>query len=352
MRILILGGTRFVGRHFVEVALDRGHELTLFNRGRSGPELFPGAERIRGDRTVDLAPAASGRTWDAVFDPSCYTVRAARTAVEALAGRVGHYAFVSSLSVYADQDAPGLDESAPVGTIADPTTEVIDGDTYGPLKALCEREVLRAFPGALVERCGFIVGPYDPVDRLPWWIRRISEGGEVLAPARPDYPAQLIDARDIAEWTLAMIDRGEGGVFNVTAPRDPYRLVDVLETARRVSGSDARFTWVPEPFLLERGLDPEEEPLPYWLGPGSTGAATSDVSKAYSAGLEVRPLETTIADTYAWERARAREPLRVGLDAERERSILDAWRSRHAPGPAAVSGDDEPERLGEVARDP
>ena len=329
MRILVLGGTRFVGRHFVEVALEHGYELTLFNRGRSGPELFPEVERVRGDRTEDLS-ALAGRTWDAVFDPSCYVVRAARMGVEALAGRVGHYTFVSSLSVYADQTAAHLDESAPVGTIDDPATEAVDGATYGPLKALCEREVLRAFPNALIERCGFIVGPYDDVDRLPWWLRRIARGGEVLAPDRPDYPAQLIDARDIAEWTLSMIARDRGGVFNVTAPPEPYRLGDVLETAKRVTGSDATLTWVPEGFLLEQGLDPEEEPLPYWLGPADTGAATSDVRRVFEAGLTARPLASTMADTFAWERSGPREPLRVGIDPERERTVLDAWHARSA----------------------
>jgi 2'-hydroxyisoflavone reductase len=326
VKILILGGTQFVGRHFVEVALERGHELTLFNRGISGPDLFPEAEQLRGDRTVDLSPLA-GRTWDLVFDASCYVVRAAQMAVAALAGNVGRYAFVSSLSVYADQNAPDLDESAPVGRIDDPTMEVVDGDTYGPLKALCEQEVLRPFPDALVLRCGFIVGPYDDVDRLPWWIRRIADGGEVLAPDRPDYPAQLIDARDIAEWTLAMIERGEGGVFNVTAPLRPYGLGEVLETCKRVSGSDAWFTWVPEAFLLDQGMDPDDEPLPYWLGPAYLGGATSDVRKAIGAGLTSRPLEATIADTYAWERARPREPLRVGIASDRERAILEAWRA-------------------------
>lgn len=327
MRILVLGGTQFVGRHFVEVALERGHDLTLFNRGISGPGLFPDVEQIRGDRTVDLS-ALSDRTWDAVFDPSCYVVKAARLAVGTLAGRVGHYTFVSSLSVYANQNAPGIDETAPVGTIDDPTTEVVDGETYGPLKALCEQEVLRAFPGALIERCGFIVGPYDDVDRLPWWIRRITDGGEVLAPVAPGYPAQLIDARDIAGWTLAMIDRGEGGVFNVTAPPEPYGLGDVLETCRRVAGSDATFTWVPESFLLEHGLDPNEEPLPYWLGPEYTGSATSDVDNASAAGLSARPLDTTIVDTVAWEAARPHEPLRVGIAPDRERAVLDAWHAR------------------------
>jgi 2'-hydroxyisoflavone reductase len=337
VRILVLGGTKFVGRHLVEVALDRGHELTLFNRGISGPGLFPHVEHIRGDRTVDLA-ALGERTWDAVFDPSCYVVRAARMAVEALRGRTGHYTFVSSLSVYADQNAPGLGESAPVGSIDDPTTEVIDDDTYGPLKALCEQEVLRAFPDALIERCGFVVGPNDGVDRLPWWIRRIEEGGEVLAPDGPDYPAQLIDARDIAEWTLAMMERGQGGVFNVTAPPEPYRLGDVLETVKRVTGSDATFTWVPESFLLDRGLDPEQEPLPYWLGPTYRGSATSDVRRAFAAGLTARPLEETIADTRLWERSRPREPLRVGIAPDRERAVLRAWHGRSSDE-RSVSGD-------------
>ncbi|MGZ4152655.1 MAG: NAD-dependent epimerase/dehydratase family protein [Actinomycetota bacterium] len=328
MRLLVLGGTGFVGRAFVEAALGAGHEVTLFNRGQRDPGAFPGAEHVTGDRERDLSPL-DGRTWDAVFDASCYVPRIARLSARTLAGRVGVYGFVSSLSVYSGERTSDQDESAPVGTIEDPANEVIDERTYGPLKVLAEREVQEVFGDeALIERPGFIVGPHDTIDRMPWWLRRVARGGTVAAPSSPDYPLQLIDARDIGVWTLAMIEAGRGGVFNLCGPERPLRYGELLETIKRVTRSDAEFVWLPESFLAEEGVDPNEEPFPYWLGPASESAPTFSNRRALDAGLTFHPLEQTIRDEVAWDAARPQEPLDRGIDADRERALLDRWRDR------------------------
>jgi 2'-hydroxyisoflavone reductase len=330
MRLLVLGGTGFVGRAFVDVALAAGHEVTMFNRGRRDPAAFPDAEHVTGDREHDLSPL-DGRTWDAVFDASCYVPRVARRSARALADRAGVYAFVSSLSVYSDMRTSDQDESADVGTIDDPTTEVIDERTYGPLKVLAEREVQDVFgERALIERPGFIVGPHDTIDRMPWWLRRIARGGTTAAPSGPDYPLQLIDARDIAVWSLAMMHAGRGGVYNLCGPERPLGFGELLGTIRRVTASDAELVWLPEPFLAEEGIDPDDEPFPYWLGPASESAPTFANRRALDAGLTFRPLEDTIRDEVAWDRSRPQQPLDRGIDPDRERELLERWRRRSA----------------------
>jgi 2'-hydroxyisoflavone reductase len=328
MRILVLGGTRFVGRAFAEEALAGGHEVTLFNRGRTNASLFPEVERLRGDRGSDLS-ALAARSWDAAFDPACYVPRLARMSAEALRDAVGHYTFVSSLSVYGDLERPGQDETGTLATIDDPTVEEVTGETYGALKVLAEREVQRVFGDrALVLRPGFICGPYDGTDRMPYWLRRFQRGGEVLAPERPDYPVQLIDARDIARFALASIERGEGGIYNLCAPAEPYRYGDLLEAAARVVGrADPRPTWVSLDFMLEHGLDAWES-LPWWAPPAEYALTRFDASRAFAAGLEVRPVGDSFRDCWAWDRTRADEPLvldRVGLRPEREAELLAAW---------------------------
>jgi 2'-hydroxyisoflavone reductase len=326
VRVLVIGGTGFLGRNFVEESLTAGHEVTLFNRGQTNPGIFLEVEQLRGDRERDLSPL-EGREWDAVFDPSCYLPRVARMSAKMLAKTTPRYALVSSISVYADFPAPGQDESAPLETLEDPTDEDVE-EHYGALKALCEREVQAAYSDrALIIRAGFIVGAYDDVDRLPYWIRRIARGGEVLTPVSADYPAQMIDARDIASWTLQMFDQDLGGVFNVAGPQPPYRLGEVFETIRRVTGSDATFTWVPEDFLIENGVKAWDG-LPYWLGSGRF-VAQIDVSKALVAGLELRPLEETVRDTFVWDQTRGDDsPLRCGIPARREADLLRAWHMR------------------------
>ncbi len=332
MRILVLGGTRFVGRAFVEKALAAGHEVTLFNRGTTNPELFPDAEKVRGDRERDLS-ALAGRTWDAVFDPSCYLPRVARASAEALADAAPHYAFVSSLSAYADATTTGQDETGPVATIEDPTVEEVTNETYGALKVLSELEVLRVYGDrALILRPGYICGPYDDIDRMPYWLRRVERGGEILAPERPDFPVQLIDARDIAWFALALAGRGEGGVFNLCAPQEPYGLGDLLETAARVVGRpDLETTWASAEFLLEHGLH-EWEAFPWWVPPEEIAFSRFDASRALSAGLEVRPIEDSFRDCWEWDRSRLGQPLRdeEGLTPQREAELLDAWHARVA----------------------
>jgi 2'-hydroxyisoflavone reductase len=330
MRILVLGGTRFVGRTFVEEATLAGHEVTLFNRGRTRPDLFPSVERLRGDRDADLS-ALAGRTWDSVFDPACYLPRLARRAAEALRDAAPHYTFVSSLSAYADEATPGQDETAPLATIEDPTTEEVTGQTYGGLKVLAEREVERVFgERALILRPGFICGPYDNIERMPYWLRRLDRGGEILAPERPDFPVQLIDARDIARFALAGAAAGRGGVFNLCAPPEPHRYGDLLEAAARVVGRpNPRLVWVSLEFMLEHGLC-EWEALPWWAPPQEFGVTRFDASRAFAAGLETRPVEESFRDCWAWDRTRADEPLnleRVGLTPEREAELLGAWRA-------------------------
>ncbi|MGZ5354282.1 MAG: NAD-dependent epimerase/dehydratase family protein [Actinomycetota bacterium] len=330
MRILALGGTRFVGRAFVEEALAAGHELTLFNRGTTAPDLFPDAETVRGDRERDLA-ALGGRTWDAVFDASCYVPRVARASARALAGAARHYTFISSLSAYADQVSPGQDETAPLATIDDPTAEAVTDDTYGALKVLSEREVQAVFGDrALVLRPGYICGPYDAIDRMPYWLRRVERGGEFLAPERPDFPVQLIDARDLARFALGMASRGEGGAFNVCAPQEPHRFGDLLEAAAAVVGQpDLRPVWASAGFLLEHGLDAWEA-LPWWVPPAEYGVVRFDAAKAFAAGLQARPVQDSFRDCWAWDRTRAGRPLRPGegLEPAREARLLEAWRAR------------------------
>ena len=329
MRLLVLGGTRFVGRAYVEEALAAGHEVTLFNRGQTAPRLFPDVETLIGDREVSL-DALAGRTWEAVFDPSCYLPRVARMSAETLFGSVGHYTFVSSLSAYQDVTIMGQDETASVATIEDPTTEEITDTSYGPLKVLAERAVQEVFgPQALILRPGYIGGPYDSLDRMPYWLRRVARGGEILAPGSPGSPVQLIDARDLAGFALMMAARDEGGVFNLCAPQEPYRFGDLLETAAAVTGGDATFTWASEDFLVEHGLDGWEA-LPWWNPPAEAGFARFDPARALAAGLDPRPIEQTLRDCWSWDRTRAETPLREdrGLPPEREAELLASWHER------------------------
>jgi 2'-hydroxyisoflavone reductase len=320
--ILVLGGTVFLGRHLVDAALARGHRVTLFHRGRSNPGLFPEAETILGDRTEDLG-ALSGRRWDAVVDTSGYLPRVVRASAEALADAVDHYTFVSSISVYVDPWRGSPDEDSPVATIEDETVEEVTGETYGPLKALSEQAVEAALPGrTLVVRPGLIVGPHDPSDRFTYWPRRVAKGGEVLSPGRPERLIQVIDARDLAGWMLDLVERSATGTFNATGPEEPVPMQRLLETCRSVAGSDARFTWVAEDFLLEQGVAPWSE-LPLWIPDADD---ITPIGRALAAGLRFRPLADTVRDTLAWDATRpADTTYRSGLGPAREAELLRAW---------------------------
>ncbi len=328
MNLLILGGTVFVGRHLTQAALGRGHTVTHFNRGQHNPELFPDVEKLRGDRDGDLS-ALEGRKWDAVIDTCGYVPRVVGASAQLLAEAVDHYTFISSVSVFASFEQPDQDESAPVGTMDDPTVEEVTGETYGPLKALCEQAAEAAMPGrVLTIRPGLIVGPDDPTDRFTYWPVRVSRGGQVLAPSSPDYETEIIDVRDLAEWTVRLVEDRVVGIFNATGPDSPLTLGDVLETSREVSASDAEFVWMSEQFLQKNEVQPWSH-MPLWVGDGAeyAGFARIDCRKAQAAGLTYRPLAETIRDTLAWAATRpADHAWRAGLTAEREAALLEKWR--------------------------
>ena len=331
MKILILGGTVFLGRHLVEAALARGHEVTLFNRGQHHPGLFPDVEKLRGDRDGNL-DALRGRRWDAVVDTCGYVPRVVRASADLLAGAVKHYTFISSLSVYADTREPGIDESAPVGKLQDETVEEITGETYGPLKALCEQAAERAMPGRVLNaRPGLIVGPHDPTDRFTYWPARVARGGDVLAPGRPDRRIQFIDVRDLSEWIVRAVEHNLTGVYNANGPDDPLSMGQLLETSKRISGSDATFVWGAEHFLIDSGVQPWSE-VPLWIPESDSDAAgffAFDCRKAITAGLTFRSLEDTVRDTLEWTVSRLEiGDWRAGLKPEREKELLEAWRRR------------------------
>src|SRR5579872_4273010 len=233
MKLLILGGTVFLGRHIVEAALARGHEVTLFNRGQHNPDLFPEVEKLRGDRNGDLA-ALQGRQWDAAIDTSGFVPRVVRASAEALANAVKHYTFISSISVYADFTKLGIDESSPVAKLVDESVEEVTGETYGGLKALCEQAAEEALPGkVLIVRPGLIVGPDDQTDRFTYWPYRVAQGGEMLAPGRPAHQEQFIDVRDLAQWIVRMVEAGKTGVYNATGPDYVLSTQQLLEVCKR-----------------------------------------------------------------------------------------------------------------------
>jgi 2'-hydroxyisoflavone reductase len=325
VRILVIGGTRFAGRALVASALERGHDVTLFNRGQSDPLAFPGAEHVLADRDGGIG-ALKGRRFDAAVDMCGYFPRVVRQAVTTLAPTCGHYTFVSSISVYREPLPDGYDETSPLRT-ADPAVEEITEETYGGLKALCEREVLAGFPErSFIVRSGLMVGPGDRSDRFTYWVRRVAMRGEVLAPGDPERPVQFVDARDLGSWMLAMVERGGTGTFNATGPDRALAMGEVLETCRRVSGSDASLAWVDEGFMRSAGVDPVDLPL------SGTEAGTTfgaDVHPAVAAGLRFRPLEDTVRDTLEWDRGRSQEwPMLAGITPDREAAVLEAWRDR------------------------
>ena len=328
MRTLILGGTQFLGRHFVDAAKSRGWAITLFNRGQTNAALYPELEQLRGNRDPQIDPglaALEGRSWDIIVDPSGYVPRLVNASLDALATS-GYYCFISSISVYSDFATPGQDESAPLGEVDDPTTEEWAGPAYGPLKVLCENAVRAARPNSHVNvRAGLIIGPHDPTERYTYWVRRIARGGEVLAPVGPDYPVQAIHARDIAEWSLEMATGQRNGTFNVTSA--VYPLGELLETAKRETGSDARFTYVSEEFLLEQAVGAWME-LPLWMPTAMAGLMQTSVAAAQGAGLRERPLAQTIRETLAWARETPPVSADVGLTPEREAALLAAWAAR------------------------
>jgi len=318
VKLLVLGGTKFLGRHAVDAALAQGHDVTIFTRGETNPDLFPEAEHLTGDRDGNL-DALRGREWDGVVDTSGFVPRVVRQSAELLRDAVQRYVFVSSISVYADPSQP-LDESSPVAELEDPASEDVQED-YGALKAAVERVVTEVYGdrGANV-RAGLIVGPHDPTERFTYWPRRLAEGGDVLAPGDPSAPVQFVDARDLGAWLVHLAEHGPGGSFNATGPAEPMTLGELLERTAAAVGSDARLTWVDDQTLLDAEVGPWME-LPLWLpGDEHSGMMSAEIRRGLDAGLRFRPVEDTVRDTLAWSREAGEQ--RPTLTRDRERELL------------------------------
>lgn len=344
MKLLILGGTRFLGRHLVAAALASNHEVTLFNRGNH-PSALTGVETIRGDRNIDLAKL-QGSHWDAVIDTCGFVPSAVRASAAALSDSVDHYVFISSLSVYADVSAPGINETAPVATLTVEQlekAEAIDSsgqvsavnyaEMYGGLKALCEQAAEEALPNrVLTIRPGLIVGAHDYTDRFTYWVVRVARGGEVLAPGRPSRYVQLIDAQDLAGWIVKMVERKRTGIFNATGLPNELTIARVLGECKAVSRSDASLTWVSEDFLDREKVAAWSE-MPLWLPEDNAemkGFMFFNCDKAVNSGLSFRPLSETIQDTLSWRQENfPNEELKAGLNSDKEQSLLRKWHEMH-----------------------
>ena len=349
MKLLILGGTRFVGRHLVTAALARNHEITLFNRGQHPSATLTSVETIYGDRHSNLAKL-QGRRWNAVVDTCGYLPRTVRASAEVLSHSVDAYVFISSLSVYADFSVVGIDETAALAALTSEQLEeanainslgqasaVTYGKMCGGLKALCEQAAEEVLPNrVLIIRPGLIVGSYDYSDRFTYWVVRIAHGneaGEVLAPGRPDCCVQLIDVRDLAEWTVRMIERKGSGVYNASGLPNHLTMESVLAECKIASDSDASFTWVSDSFLMQEKIAPLTE-MPLWLpeeaAPHLKGFMLVNCDKAVRAGLSFRDLNDTIRDTLTWyETNRVDEQLKAGIDTDKEQGLLRKWHEMH-----------------------
>ena len=321
MKLLLLGGTKFLGRATVEAALERGHEVTLFTRGETNPELFPRAEKLRGDRSEDLSPLA-GRSWDAVVDTSGYVPGVVRASADALRDSVGRYLFVSSISVYADlSDGPSEDSDRAELAEGHPVDELLtEYENYGALKALCEDAVKEVYgERTVIVRPGLIVGPHDPTGRFTYWPHRIARGGDFLVPAPANGRFQIIDARDLGRWLVDLCEKGTSGAYNAVHPG--YTWAELVEAGLRVTGSAARPVWIDGDWLADQDVGEWME-LPMWLrDPEWVGMNRADGSRAVAAGLAFRALDDTVRGTL--EHADTTED--AGLRPERERELLEAW---------------------------
>jgi len=329
MRILMIGGTAFVGRHITEAALAAGHDVTLFHRGRTGDGLFPQATHLHGNRNEDLSALSAGR-WDATVDVSAYLPRQVDSLAAALGGRGGHQVYISSTSAYATPVAPGFTEDAPLAEPPDPATEAVTDETYGGLKVACERAAAARYgpAGLAVVRPTYVIGPHDYSGRFTWWVERIARGGTVLAPGGQDDPIQVIDARDMAGWIVSLCERARPGTFHAVSPPPPYGFGDLLDAiAAEVAPPGTDLIWVDKEFLLAEGEDAAS--LPLWPGGDSeSDINTADPAAACAAGLAPRPIRQTIADIHSAEAVSPTPPRSgTGLTADREAELLARWRA-------------------------
>ncbi len=359
LRILVMGGTGFLGPHFVEAALARGHRLTLFNRGKTHPERFSdpryaAIEQLQGDRKTDLSALEGEQRWDAVLDTSAYIPADVTRSARLLAPRIGQYLLVSTISVYARNDIVDMDEDAELIRLPDPTVTEVTGETYGGLKALCEAAARAELPGGTtVVRPGLIVGPGDTTDRFTYWPARADRGGEILGPGSPAAPTQFIDARDLAAFLLRLLETRTLGTFNADAPAGALTMGAVLDASREVArsmsvhhcitapcpqppGAQSSVTWVPADFLEAQGVSAWQD-MPAWIPARGeyAGFGRTRTTRAQAAGLRYRPLEDTVRDTLEWWRAQPesrRAQPKAGLAPEREADVLRAWHAARQTG--------------------
>jgi 2'-hydroxyisoflavone reductase len=340
MRVLIIGGTAFVGRHIAEAAIAAGHAVTVFHRGLTGTQLLRQATHLLGNRDEDLSALADGQ-WDATIDVCAYVPRQVRSLAKALDGRGGQYVFISSTSAYRIPVSPGFTEDAPLAELDDPAAEEVTDEAYGGLKVACERAAIELFGdadgaagGPTIIRPTYVIGPHDHTYRFTWWVERIARGGRVLAPGGAEDPIQVIDARDLASWIVRLVEFQVVGIFHAVSPSPPFGFGALLEAiAAEVAPPGTRLTWVDPAFLIEAGESIETIPL--WPGADhERDINTADPANANAAGLTPRPIRQSIADIHAAERAADEPPpADVGLTAEREAELLTAWDAIQAAGP-------------------
>ena len=330
LNILILGGTGFLGPHTVNAALANGHTVTLFNRGKTNPELFSHLETIKGDRNSDDVKKLANRAWDAVIDTSAYYPRSVNMALDILKSNIKQYLFVSTISVYADWSKVGMNENSSTGKIDDPTEEKITGESYGPLKALCEQAAEKQMPSNVsIIRPGLIVGPRDKTDRFTYWPVRIKKGGKILAPGDGSDFVQYIDVRDLAEWMIYCLEHNVLGTYNAQSNGADITIGKLLKTCVEELNPKAELIWVPTDFLEKHEVAPWQE-MPTWIPPKGeyTGSGTMSSKKAYANGLRERPMKMVIKDCHDWfvtlpEERQAK--LKAGISAEKEKKVLKAW---------------------------
>jgi 2'-hydroxyisoflavone reductase len=339
MKVLILGGTRFLGRALVEEALKRGHEITLFNRG-TNKETFPQVEQLIGNRDSDVS-LLENRKWDVVMDTCGFAPHQIKKIAAVLGDNIEHYTFISSISVYKDWIPLNITEDYHLQSMPpdDKLKGVEEGEIspyeyYGALKVLCEAEAEKHWPGSVLHiRAGQLVGPFDYTDRLPYWVQRVAQGGKVLVPGRSDRPVQLIDVKDIATWVFNMAENRKAGTFNVTGPNYELTIEELLKTCKAVTNSNAEFVWAEEQFILEHKVKPWTE-MPLWIPEHFPleeekepwkGSFFISIEKAVSAGLAFRPIEDTVYDVYQWEKSRQNIERKAGISREREQKLLETW---------------------------
>ena len=324
MNILILGGTVFMGIQLVHSAQKRNHNVTLFNRGKRNPDIFPDVEKLIGDRNGDLE-ALKGRTFDAVIDTSGHVPGIVRKSAELLKDS-GHYTFISSISAYKDFSKDGIDESSETAVVTDGNIEEMTMENYGAMKVLCENVVTDVFKDrALNIRPGLIVGENDWSDRFTYWIHRINQGGKVLVPDTKNYHTQFIDVKDLSNWTIKMAEEKKSGLYNATGPDYKLTLEEFIKKCQSVSEKKSEIVWVSEKFLMDENVAPWTE-LPMWVPESDQGVNNVNISKAIKDGLKFRPLEETLKDTIKFDKARKADyVLRSGLKPEREEELIKKW---------------------------